>query len=92
MLAASYLRGIAGSSGVSGQQGIIITEDPNLKVGATLDMSNPIYVLSATPGGIAPAADLAAGGIYPAIAFVAISTTNCIFNPSIRGTALTVAA
>lgn len=91
VLAASYVGGIAGSSAASGQQVIVITEDPDLTLGVTLDMSYPIYVLSATAGGIAPANDLGAGGMYPAVIFVATSTTKGIFKPAVRGKTVTVA-
>lgn len=92
VLASSYCTAIAGSSAGVGQQVIVITEDPDLTPGATLDMSNPIYVVSATAGGIAEAADLSAGGIYPLPVLIATSTTKAIFKPGSRGTAVSVAA
>lgn len=91
VLAASFVGGIAGSDGVSGQDGVIITEDPDLTPGGTLDMSYPVYVLSATPGGIAVTNDLGAGSMYPVVVLVAKSTTKCIFKIALRGTAVTAA-
>lgn len=92
VLAASYCTAIAGSSAGIGQQVIVITEDPDLTPGATLSLVDPIYVVSATAGGIAASADLNAGGIYPLPVLTATSTTKGIFKPGSRGTALTVAA
>jgi len=55
-------------------------------------MSTMVYVCSATPGGIAPAADLSAGGLYPNVLMIAISTTKCVFRaPGLLGSALSVA-
>jgi hypothetical protein len=82
---------IAASAAVDGQPVIYITEDDDLTLGATLSMSAPIYVLSATAGGIAPSADLTTGW-YPCPVLVAKSTTKCIFRATaLRGTAAAVA-
>jgi hypothetical protein len=90
--AASRVGGIAGSAAAAGQQLVIITEDPDLKLGATLDRSYPVYVLSATAGGIAVPNDLGAGGMYPHVVLIGTSATNCIFKPGLlRGTAVTLA-
>ena len=87
VLAASYVGGIAGSAAASGQQVIVITEDPDLTLGATLSMTAPIYCLSATAGGIAPVADVTTGW-YPSVIIIAKSTTKCIFKAGVfRGTA-----
>lgn len=79
--------GIAASAAASGQPVIVITEDDDLTLGATLSMSAPVYVMSATAGGVAPTADITTGW-YPAAILVAKSTTKCIFKPvGLRGTA-----
>lgn len=76
----------------AGQPIAIITEDPQLTVGATLSMVAPVYVLSATAGGIAPSADIAAGW-YPVVVGVAISTTKMYFKPrAIQGSQPAVGA
>lgn len=87
--AAAKCGGIAGSAAASGQDVIVVLEDDDLTLGATLSMSAPIYVPSATAGGIAPVADLTTGW-YPSVIIIAKSTTKCIFKPAaIRGTAVT---
>ena len=91
VLAASYVGGIAGSGAASGQQVIVITEDPDLTPGATLNTSYPVYVLSATPGGIASPNDLGAGGMYPVVVFIATSSTKGTFKIALRGKTLSVA-
>ena len=64
-----------------------LLEDDDLTLGATLSMTAPIYVPSATAGGIAPSADIATGW-FPSAVIIAKSTTKCIFKPTvIRGTA-----
>lgn len=88
----SVVGGIAGSAAASGQQVIVVTEDSDLTLGATLSMSAPFYVCSATAGGIAPVADISTGW-YPSAVLVAKSTTKCIFKPAaLRGTAVTADA
>lgn len=84
--------GIAGhATTAAGQPMSIVYEDPALTVGATLDMAAPVYVLSATAGGIAPSADIAPGW-YPVVVGVAISTTQMYFKPrAIQGTAAATA-
>jgi hypothetical protein len=57
--AAAAVAGIAMSGGAAGQAGIVCTGG-TLDPGFTVD-PGAIYVLSGTAGGIAPAADLAAG-------------------------------
>lgn len=85
--AAAKCGGIAGSAAASGQDVIVVLEDDDLTLGATLSMTAPIYVPSATAGGIAPVADLTTGW-YPSAVIIAKSTTKCIFKPAaIRGTA-----
>lgn len=92
-LATTKVAGIAGhATTAAGQPIAIVYEDPNLTVGATLSMVAPVYVLSATAGGIAPSADIAAGW-YPVIIGVATSTTTMNFKPrAIQGTAVAVGA
>lgn len=73
--------GIAGhATTAAGQPLSIIYFDPALTVGATLSTTAPVYVLSATAGGIAPSADIASGW-YPVVVGVSISTTKMYFNP-----------
>jgi hypothetical protein len=84
--AASQVAGIAANSASgSGQPLTIITYDDDLTPGATLVLTTVgargLYMLSATAGGIAPVADLAAGA-YPCFVMVAKSTTKAIFNPT----------
>jgi len=84
--------GIAGNDAKSTRPVDVVVRADNMILGATLDMSFPFYVVSATPGGIAPAADLGAGGMYPAVVLVARSTTTCVFRvPALLGPTLTVA-
>ena len=85
--AAASVSAIAASAGVSGQPFIYVYGDNDLTLGATLSMTAPVYCLSATAGGICPAADLSTG-YYPAVVLIAKSTTKCIFNPTaLRGPA-----
>ncbi len=84
--------GIASSTAAAAGQSLsIVYFDPALTLGGTLSMSVPVYVLSATAGGVAPSADIAAGW-YPVVLGVATSTTKMQFNPRrIQGTAVAVA-
>lgn len=70
--------GLAANSASSGQALTVVLEDDDLTVGATLSMTAPVYVVSATAGGIAPVADLATGH-YPAVVLIAKSTTKAVF-------------
>lgn len=81
--------GIMVNGGSAGQQVRCVIWDDDLTIGATVSMSAPIYVVSATAGGIAPSADIAAT-MYPVVLFIAKSTTKVIFDP-LRGTAAAVA-
>lgn len=92
-LATTKVAGIAGhATTAAGQPIAVIYEDPELTVGATLSMTAPVYVLSATAGGIAPSADIASGW-YPVVVGVSISTTKMYFKPrAIQGTAAATAA
>lgn len=85
--------GIAGhATTAAGQPLSIIYFDPALTVGATLSTTAPVYVLSATAGGIAPSADIASGW-YPVVIGVSISTTKMYFNPRrIQGSAAATAS
>lgn len=80
--AAKVVLGMAYSDAAAGQFVRVIVEDPDLTVGGTLSLIAPggIYVLSATAGGIAPVADLAAGS-YPIVVMVAKSATKAHFHP-----------
>lgn len=90
--------GIASHAAINGQPLAVVWYADNLVPGGTLSMTDPVYVLSATPGGIAPAADLSAGGMYPAVVIIATSTTpgatsttTCVFRaPAFVGTSLSV--
>jgi hypothetical protein len=75
--AASTVVGIALCGASSGQPFYFVTEDDDFTPGATLSMTAPVYVLSATAGGIAPVADLTTGH-YPNVLFVAKSTTKAV--------------
>ena len=84
--------GIAGGNAAAGQPLAVVYSADNMVLGATLSMSFPVYVLSATAGGIAPSADLGAGNIYPSVVIVATSTSTCIFRaPGIAGGVKTIA-
>lgn len=72
--------GIAAHAAASGQPVRVIIWDDDLTIGATVSMTAPVYVLSATAGGIAPVADLTTGW-YPVVLFVAKSTTKVILKP-----------
>jgi hypothetical protein len=87
----SNVAGIAAHGASANQPLAIITEDPECTLGATLSMSAPIYVLSSTAGGIAPAADVG-DTEYPVIIGIAISTTKINLKPRVlRGSAAAVA-
>lgn len=77
--------GIAASGASSGQPIVVITEDDDLTVGATLSMTAPVYCVSATAGGIAPVADVTTGW-YPSVVFIAKSTSKAVFK-IVRGIA-----
>lgn len=91
--------GIAAHAAINGQPLAVVWYADNLICGATLSMTNPVYVCSATAGGIAPAADLSAGGLYPAVVIIATSvsgsatTTTCMFRaPAFCGSSVSVVA
>lgn len=67
--------GIAAHAAIAGQPLDVVWYADNLVPGGTLSMTNPVYVCSGTAGGIAPAADLSAGSLYPAVVIIAFSTT-----------------
>lgn len=83
------IAGIAVTGGAAGQPAIICIEDPNFTPGFTLSTVTPIYIASATPGGIAPSADVATGW-FTSVLLVAKSTTVAVF--SVRGHASGTAA
>lgn len=83
--------GLAAHGASAGQPLAIVTEDPDLTLGATLSMSVPVYVLSSAAGTIAPSADISVGE-YPIVLLVATSTTKCVLKPrALHGTAAAVA-
>ena len=90
--------GISSHAAINGQPLAVVWYADNLVLGATLSMTTPVYVLSATPGGIAPTADLSAGGMFPAVVIIAFSTTpgattttTCVFRaPAFVGTSVSV--
>lgn len=79
--AAANCVGIALNGGSTGQPIKFTADDPDFTPGATLSLSvatvKGVYVLSATAGGIAPAADLAAG-MYPVFIMSVKSTTKAV--------------
>lgn len=81
--------GIAVNGGAAGQPALICAEDPNFTPGFTLSTSAPIYVASATAGGIAPSADVTTGW-FTTVIMVAKTTTTCAFRA--RGHAAGAAA
>lgn len=80
--------GIAVTTAGIGAPCYFVIEDPALVIGATVT-NGTIYVLSATAGGIAPAADLTTGW-YATIVAVGTSSTTVAFRakPLRTGTAL----
>ena len=83
--AAATVYGIAANGGGSGQLITVVKKDPALVIGATVAIGD-ILILSATAGGIAPAADLATGH-YCTVLGVAISTTAINLAPVAAGAA-----
>lgn len=83
--AASTVYGIAVNGGGAGQLINVVKEDPALRIGATIAIGD-ILILSATAGGIAPAADLASGH-YGTVLGIGISTTEINFKPIAAGAA-----
>lgn len=83
----SQVLGYAANTAAIGQYVVVITEDDDYTPGATLSTSAPIYVVSATAGGIAPSADITTG-YYPTIVMVAKSATKASFK-IVRGVAPT---
>ncbi len=69
--------GIAVTTAGIGAPCYYVIEDPALVIGATV-VNGTIYVLSATAGGIAPAADLTTGW-YATVVAVGTSTTTVAF-------------
>lgn len=73
--------GIALNNAANDQPIEYVIEDDDFTVGGTLSLSaagaRGIYVLSGTPGGIAPQGDLASGD-YPVVLGVAKSTTKMV--------------
>ncbi len=70
--------GYAANAASAGQTVSVVSYDDDMTVGATLSMTAPVYVLSATPGGISPSASLTTG-MYPNVVLIAKSTTKAIF-------------
>jgi hypothetical protein len=83
--AAATVYGIAANGGGTGQLITVVKKDPALVIGATIAIGD-VLVLSATAGGIAPAADLATGH-YATVLGVGISTTAINFLPVAAGAA-----
>lgn len=83
--AAATVYGIAANGGGAGQLITVVKEDPALVIGATVAIGD-ILILSATAGGICPAADLASGH-YGTVLGIAISTTAINFKPIAAGAA-----
>jgi hypothetical protein len=74
----TLIAGIAINGGAAGQPALICTEDPNFTPGFTLVMATPVYVASATAGGIAPSADITTGW-FGTVIMVAKTTTTAAF-------------
>jgi len=69
------VEGIAVNSASSGQRIAYVSHDPALVIAASGLTTNGILISSATPGGIAPAADLTTGWYLHAVAVVKSGTT-----------------
>jgi hypothetical protein len=67
--------GIAVNGASAGQPVEYVTYDPALAVAASDLTANQVWISSATPGGIAPVADLTTGWYLTAIAVVKSATT-----------------
>lgn len=67
--------GIAINSAFTGQQVAVVTYDPALVIAASGLTPNQILISSATPGGIAPSADLTTGWYLTVIGIVKNGTT-----------------
>ncbi|HCN76492.1 MAG TPA: hypothetical protein DIT13_04750 [Verrucomicrobiales bacterium] len=74
----TLIAGIAVSGAAAGQRLLVCIEDPDFTPGFTLSTSAPVYVASATAGGIAPVADVTTGW-YCTVIMVAKSTTKAAF-------------
>lgn len=72
--AESEFTGIAITDGTDGSDMLIAPPGANINVGATTT-AGTIYVLSTTPGGIAPWADLGTGD-YVVVLFIGTGTAN----------------
>lgn len=72
--------GIAVNSAAAGQPVTYASEDPDLTLGAMLFEAGDAFILSATPGKIAPVADLATG-MYPTFLGFANSDGKINFKP-----------
>lgn len=83
------IAGISLNGGAAGQPALICIEDPAFTPGFTLSTSAPVYVASATSGGIAPVADVTTGW-HATVIMVARSTTAASFRA--RGHAAGAAA
>lgn len=83
---ARIVAGIAINSVASGGPLHYVVSDPALTLGGTT-VKGTIYILSATAGGIAPAADLTTGW-YPHVVAVGVSATVVAFDAGkVRGSA-----
>lgn len=74
------VRGIAVNSAAAGQRVSYVTEDSALTLGTGLVAIGDGLILSATPGKIAPEADLASG-MYRTNLGIAVSTAAISFKP-----------
>ena len=87
----TLITGIAINGGAAGQPALVCTEDPNFTPGFTLSTSAPVYVASATAGGIAPSADITTGW-FTTVLMVAKTTTTAAFRARGHGAALAATA
>jgi hypothetical protein len=85
-LAEAQVAGIALNGGGAGQPIHYVKKDPQLTIGATMT-AGIIYILSATPGKIAPSADILSGD-YATVIGVPKTTALLNFNPTNGATEL----
>ena len=81
------VRGIAICSAAPGQRVSYVTEDDSLTLGSALFDIGDGFIVSATPGKIAPEADLASG-MYRTNLGIAVSTGAISFKPFSIGVAV----
>ena len=73
------VRGLAANGAAAGQLLGVVVADPAVAHGLTGVVKGDIIILSATPGTLAPAADMATG-MRPSVCLVATSTTLAVLS------------